>query len=61
MNGMPSENVDNLDRRLKHIEDVCERLRSEINKLFAETRDLLKAHADSQKPEVNKQGDRSGE
>ena len=49
MNGMTSENVDELDRRVKALEERCDILRSNYNKLFAETRDLVKAYNDAPK------------
>lgn len=44
MNGMPSENIDELDRRVKALEERCDILRSNYNKLFVETRDLVNEH-----------------
>lgn len=50
MNGMPSENVDELDSRVKKLEGGYKDLQHCFNELFAETRDLLKVHANATKP-----------
>lgn len=44
MNGMPSENVDELDRRLTALEEEFAGLRKNVNKTFIETRDVINAH-----------------
>ena len=44
MNGTPSENVDDLDRRLMELQKNYETLQHGLNELYAETRDLVHEH-----------------
>ena len=56
MNGMPSENVDELDRRVMELQKKYEDLQHCFNLLFAETRDVLKAYEDSKKSTPEEEG-----
>lgn len=60
MNGMPSENVDNLDRRVVELQKNYEALRHCFNELYAETRDLVHKHKKAKAAPKKKKGVSSG-
>ena len=61
MNGMPSENVDNLDRRVMELQKKYEDLQHCFNEMYAETRDLVHEKKKAKEAQKKEEGAVSGE